>query len=109
MEWGGHTKLHPITGEKVPDEADQRPVLRPTSPKAAVWPRADFIVGNPPFVAGKDLRAELGSGYAEALWRVYPKVPASADLALFFWWKAAQLGRVCKRRTFRVCDPMLMG
>ncbi len=36
-------------------------------------------------------RQELGSGYAEALWRVYPKVPASADLALFFWWKAAQL------------------
>lgn len=33
MEWGGRTKLHPITGEMVPDAADQRPVLRPTSPR----------------------------------------------------------------------------
>ena len=32
---------------------------------------ADFIVGNPPFIGGKDIREELGDGYAEALWRIY--------------------------------------
>lgn len=90
MEWGGRTKLHPITGEMVPDAADQRPVLRPTSPKTAVWPRADFIVGNPPFVAAQYMREKLGSGYVEALWAAYPKVPKAADLAMFFWWRAAQ-------------------
>ena len=32
------------------------------------WPKADYIVGNPPFVGGKDIRARMGSDYAEALW-----------------------------------------
>jgi hypothetical protein len=88
--WGGQTKPHPVTGEMVPDEADQIPVLRPVDPKPSLWPEAEFIIGNPPFIAGKDLRAELGEGYAEALWKTYPKVPKSADIALHFWWKAAR-------------------
>jgi hypothetical protein len=88
--WGGRTKLHPITGEDVPDETDRVLVLRPKGAKPRAWPQADFIIGNPPFVAGKDLRTDLGDGYAEALWAAYPKVNRSADLALFFWWKAAQ-------------------
>ncbi len=88
--WGGRTKLHPITGEAVPDETDRVLVLRPVGAKPTLWPEAEFIVGNPPFIAGKDLRAELGDGYAEALWAAYPKVPKSADLAMHFWWKAAQ-------------------
>ena len=98
-KWGGRTKLHPITGEDVPDLADQVLTLRPVGGKPAQWPEADFIVGNPPFVAGKDLRAELG-GYAEALWAAYPKVPPSADLAMFFWWKAAQAVQGGKVRRF---------
>jgi hypothetical protein len=85
--WGGRTKLDPITGEEMPDETDQVLMLRPVGAKPAQWPVADFIVGNPPFIAGKDLRTELGSGYTEELWAAYPKVPHSADLALFFWQK----------------------
>jgi hypothetical protein len=88
--WSGKTRLHPITGEEVPDETDRVLVLRPVGAKPAEWPQADFIIGNPPFIAGKDLRTELGSGYTEELWEAYPKVPQSADLALFFWWKAAR-------------------
>jgi hypothetical protein len=94
-QWDGRTfKLHPITGEEVPDESARVLVLRPVGAKPAVWPEADFIIGNPPFIAGKDLRAELGEGYAEALWAAYPKVPRSADLVMYFWWKAAQLMQV---------------
>jgi hypothetical protein len=88
--WGGRTKLHPITGEAVPDETDRVLVLRPVAPKATQWPDAEFIVSNFPFVAGKDLRAELGDGYAEALWAAYRKVGKAADLAMHFWWKSAQ-------------------
>jgi hypothetical protein len=88
--WGGKTKPHPITGEAVPDETDRVPVMRPKGARPTAWPEADFIVGNPPFIAGKDLRAELGDGYAEVLWGAYKKVNRSADLALHFWWKAAQ-------------------
>ncbi len=98
--WGGRTRLHPVTGEQVPDEADQQAVERPVDARPAPWPEAEFIVGNPPFVAGKDLRAELGGGHAEALWAAYPKVPPSADLAMFFWWRAAQAVRAGKARRF---------
>jgi hypothetical protein len=57
-------------------ETDRVLVLRPVGAKPAVWPEADFIVGNRPFIAGKDLRAELGCGAgswreawrAEAVW-----------------------------------------
>jgi len=98
--WGGCTKLHPITGKAVPDETDQVLVLRPVGGRQAAWPEADFIVGNPPFTGAKYLRENLGDGYAEALWAAYPKVPRSADLAMFFWWRAAQAVRVGKTRRF---------
>ena len=39
--------------------------------KQAKWPEADFIVGNPPFIGGKDIRAELGDGYVKALRKAY--------------------------------------
>jgi hypothetical protein len=50
--WDGRTfKPHPVTGEPVPDEAAQVPQWRYVAPrKAAEWPQADFIVGNPPFI-----------------------------------------------------------
>ena len=90
--WDGRTtRPHPVTGEDVPDETARVELTRPVKPVATAWPAAEFIVGNPPFIAGKDLRAELGDGYAEALWRTYKKVPPSADLAMLFWWKAARL------------------
>lgn len=99
--WGGRMKQHPVTGDAVPDETDRAQVTRPKSAKPRVWPEADFIIGNPPFVAGKDLRAELGDGYAEALWAAYDKkVNKSADLAMFFWWKAAQAVASGKTRRF---------
>ncbi len=98
--WGGRTKLHPTTGKAVPDETDQIEAARFLGGRQAPWPEVDFIVGNPPFVAGKDLRAELGSGYAAALWAAYPKVPRSADLAMFFWWRAAQAVRTGKTQRF---------
>ena len=98
--WGGATRPHPVTGERTPDETDRVAVLRPAGAKPTPWPEADFIVGNPPFVAGKDMRDELGDGYAGALWAAYPKVPPSADLAMFFWWRAAQLAAGGRIRRF---------
>ncbi|HWA91146.1 MAG TPA: DNA methyltransferase [Rhizomicrobium sp.] len=55
------------------------------------WPAADFIVGNPPFIGGKDIRGRLGAGYAEALWKVNPKINPSADFVMYWWDHAADL------------------
>ena len=38
------------------------------------WPEAEFIVGNPPFIGGKDIRERCGDGYAEALWGVHKPI-----------------------------------
>lgn len=58
-------------------------------PMAPEWPEADFIVGNPPFIGGKDIRRQLGGDYAEALWKANPRVPKSADFVMQWWDRAA--------------------
>ncbi len=88
--WDGVTKkLHPVTGEEVPDPDARVPVYSYINPKPAPWPEAEFIVGNPPFIGGKDMRAELGDGYAEACWAARPHVPGGADFVMHFWDEAA--------------------
>jgi len=89
--WDGETmKPHPVTGENVPDESARREIYDYENPKPADWPQADFIVGNPPFIGGKDLRAELGDGYAEALWAAHSDMPKSADFVMYWWNQAAR-------------------
>jgi hypothetical protein len=89
--WDGHTtKQHPVTHLEVPDETAQTPMYDYINPKPAEWPKADFIVGNPPFIGAKYIRETLGDGYAEALRKAYKEnVPESSDLVMFWWQKAA--------------------
>ncbi len=55
----------------------------------AVWPKADFIIGNPPFLGGNKFRQELGDEYSEILWRIYEKtLPSSSDLYCYFFEQA---------------------
>lgn len=61
------------------------------NPRRPDWPEAEFIVGNPPFIGGKDLRARLGSVYAEALWAAHPQMNESADLVMYWWDRAAEI------------------
>ncbi|MER9485068.1 class I SAM-dependent DNA methyltransferase [Mesorhizobium sp. M0563] len=89
--WDGVTKkLHPITGEEIPDPDAQVPLYSYVNPKRALWPEVEFIVGNPPFIGGKDMRAELGDGYAQACWAARPHVPGGADFVMHFWNEAAE-------------------
>jgi len=88
--WDGTTRLHPATGQPVPDETARTPVLDYPDAKPAEWPQADFIVGNPPFVGPARMRDALGDGYTEALRKAYKgKVPDSADLVMYWWYNAA--------------------
>lgn len=62
------------------------------NPRPALWPEADFIIGNPPFIGkGSAMRSALGDDYCEALWRAHPDVPKSADFVMFWWDRAATL------------------
>lgn len=88
--WDGETmKLHPITGEEIPDPDATMELYQYVNPRRAEWPPVEFIVGNPPFIGGKDMRAELGDGYAEAAWKVRKEVPGGADFVMHFWDEAA--------------------
>jgi hypothetical protein len=98
--WDGQTfTIHPVTGEQVPDAAARTAVLDYLKPQPAKWPEAQFIVGNPPFIGASRMRDALGDGYAEALWKAYPKMPQSADFVMFWWEKAALAARAWKPAT----------
>ena len=99
--WDGFTtKTHPATGKQVPDEAAQVPIEELVKPKPAKWPKADFIIGNPPFLGNKRMREALGDGYVEALRASYPDVPDSVDFVLYWWHRAAEAVRKGEARRF---------
>jgi hypothetical protein len=99
--WDGRTtKPHPVTGREVPDEAARVPVVRYINPRPAVWPAADYIVGNPPFIGAKYIRASLGDGYAEAVRSVHSDVPESSDFVMYWWHHAADLVNAGQLRRF---------
>jgi len=76
-------------GWPVPQWREGRETL--PNPRRPEWPEAEFIVGNPPFIGGKDLRARLGDVYAEALWAAHPQMNESADLVMYWWDRAAEI------------------
>ncbi|BCS51810.1 class I SAM-dependent DNA methyltransferase [Geobacter sp. SVR] len=99
--WDGRTfKPHPVTGEQVPDEAAQEPVLRYLNPRQAEWPEADYVVGNPPFIGASTMRRALGDGYVDALRKAWKDVPDSTDFVMFWWQHAAELTRKGKLLRF---------
>jgi hypothetical protein len=90
--WDGVTmKKSAVTGEDVPDDSARVPLERYVNPRKAAWPAADFVVGNPPFIGTKRMKAALGDGYVEALRNTWPEVPESADLVMYWWHHAAVL------------------
>ncbi|MBS0412821.1 MAG: class I SAM-dependent DNA methyltransferase [Proteobacteria bacterium] len=55
----------------------------------APWPRADVVVGNPPFLGDKKMRRELGDTYVDALRATYEgRVPGGADLVCYWFEKS---------------------
>jgi hypothetical protein len=100
-QWDQRTmRVHPVTGEEVPDESARRTVLRYTNPRRAAWPQADFIVGNPPFIGNWMMRTELGDGYTETLRATYSEVSESADYVMYWWHRAAEVARSGRTRRF---------
>jgi hypothetical protein len=111
--WIGHLQWHFRTHDGMPGEpilqafrnikvADA--VLDPKTHHRPAWPAAEYIIGNPPFIGGKDIRARLGSDYAEALWRAHPLMNNAADFVMYWWDHAAELltakGSVLRRFGF---------
>lgn len=98
--WDGETmKVHPVTGKLVPDETARVEVYRYVKPRSAKWPKADFIVGNPPFIGKRVMRTRLSDPYVDAL-RSAKSVPEGADYVMYWWSAAADLVRAGTTRRF---------
>ena len=55
------------------------------------WPKADVVIGNPPFLGGKLLVGSLGEGYVSRMFAAYEgRVPAEADLVVYWFVKAGE-------------------
>ena len=54
--------------------------------------RRSYIVGNPPFIGGKDIRGRAwATATREALWRLHPHINESADFVMYWWDRAAEI------------------
>jgi hypothetical protein len=80
LEWDGYPNRKVVRGKEL--------LPNPSQPE---WPSADFIVGNPPFIGGKDVRSRLGDAYAEALWKAHKHINPSADFVMYWWDRSAGL------------------
>jgi hypothetical protein len=81
------------------------------TPREPYWSEADVIVGNPPFLGGKRLRAELRDGYVDDLFALYRRrVPREADLVCYWFEKAReQLERGKVRRVGLLATQAIRG
>jgi hypothetical protein len=99
--WDGVTfKTSPVTGERIPDETAQVEQLRYLAPRKSEWPKADYIVGNPPFIGAATMRRALGDGYVYAVRSTWKEVPESADFVMYWWHIAGDAVRAEMTRRF---------
>lgn len=80
LTWNGYPLPKVVDGEETYPNA-----RRPD------WPKADYIVGNPPFIGGKDIRARMGSAYTEALRKAHKNMNESADFVMYWWDRSADI------------------
>lgn len=99
--WIGYIQWLRENGFGLPDE----PILKPLDaiqqmdailaydetgrPVEPIWPAADVLVGNPPFLGGGKIRRELGDKYTEDLFKLYgDRLPNFSDLVCYWFEKA---------------------
>ncbi len=71
------------------DGIEHRDALLNADGSEAAWPEADVVVGNPPFIGDKLMRARLGDAYVATLRRCYEgRVPGGADFVTYWFEKA---------------------
>ncbi|MEA5515916.1 DNA methyltransferase [Nodularia sp. UHCC 0506] len=52
------------------------------------WPKANAIIGNPPFLGGKKLRLELGDETTDKIYKAFPDIKGQPDFCVFWFRKS---------------------
>ena len=102
--WIGDIQWMRRNGFLVGADGGRKPILKPLETieccdailtpdnEEPEWPKADVVIGNPPFLGNKKIRRELGDAYAEALPKVYSGlVSGKPDLVCYWFAKVGQL------------------
>ncbi|MEP3329198.1 class I SAM-dependent DNA methyltransferase [Sedimentitalea sp.] len=75
------------------DTIENRDAVLNADGTRAAWPKADVVVGNPPFLGNKKMIRELGEDYAVALRKAYADVPGGVDLVAYWFVQAWEMMR----------------
>ena len=71
------------------------------NPVEPEWPAAEVIVGNPPFLGDKKMRAELGEKYVRHVRNLYgQRIPGQSDLVCY-WFERAR-DQIARKKSLRV-------
>jgi type II restriction/modification system DNA methylase subunit YeeA len=99
-EHGERVHREPVL-EKLEGLQNKDAALDEATGQPTVWPDAEFIVGNPPFLGEKKQRTELSDKYVIALRAAYAgQVQGTADLVCYFFEQARE--KVAQGKTKRV-------
>lgn len=86
---GWQHSLNPIL--KSLDGIENRDALINADGSQAQWPKADVIVGNPPFIGNKKMRGELGDTYVDAVRLAYEANGLDGVDLVCFWFEKARM------------------
>lgn len=86
IEHGYEFKMNPVLEQL--DHIECRDALIEDAAEAK-WPQANTVIGNPPFLGDKKMRAELGEAYTKKLRKTFAgRISGGADLVCFWFEKA---------------------
>ncbi|RDK89139.1 DNA methyltransferase [Marinirhabdus gelatinilytica] len=54
------------------------------------WPKANVIIGNPPYQSKNKMVKEYGIEYMNTVWDAYPEISGNADYCVYWFYKAHQ-------------------
>jgi hypothetical protein len=84
-----HISEHPLPLDNLDRNFLAADALIDADGRPTAWPRADVIIGNPPFLGAKRLKPERGVDYVNTIRTLYPEVPGMADYCVY-WLRRAQ-------------------
>jgi len=73
----------------------RRPLLKNGKPIVVEWPRADVIIGNPPFLDARRMTRWHGGEYVKALDVAFPEITRRADFCVYWFRKAHDHLKAC--------------
>ena len=76
---------------KAMDGVENRDALVNSDGSQAQWPKADVVVGNPPFIGNKRMRGELNNAYVDAVRLAYRDNNLDGADFVCFWFEKARM------------------